>query len=41
MIFDVHSTSPRASAPKLGGKARLSGLWVDDQYIADYVRHMR
>ncbi len=21
-----------------GGKARLSGLWVDDQYVADYVR---
>ena len=20
-----------------GGKARLSGLWVDDQYVADYV----
>ena len=23
-----------------GGKARLSGLWVEDQYVADYVaRH--
>ncbi|MCC6240876.1 MAG: amidohydrolase family protein [Phycisphaerales bacterium] len=22
-----------------GGKARLSGLWVDDQFIADYVAH--
>lgn len=21
-----------------GGKARLSGLWIDDQYVADYVR---
>jgi predicted TIM-barrel fold metal-dependent hydrolase len=21
-----------------GGKARLSGLWVDDQYVADYVK---
>ena len=20
-----------------GGKAKLSGLWVDDQYVADYV----
>ncbi len=33
----------RASAPEevrtivFGGKARLSGLWVDDQYVADYV----
>ena len=34
----------RASAPEnvrtvvFGGKARLSGLWVDDQYVAEYVR---
>ncbi len=34
----------RATAPAevktivFGGKARLSGIWVDDQYIADYVR---
>jgi len=33
----------RAAAPPgtrtvvFGGKARLSGLWVDDQYVADYV----
>ncbi len=33
----------RAEAPAevrtivFGGKARLSGLWVDDQYVADYV----
>lgn len=33
----------RAAAPAgtrtvvFGGKARLSGLWVDDQYVADYV----
>src|SRR3954468_16785460 len=33
----------RAQAPDnvvtivFGGKARLSGLWVDDQYVADYV----
>lgn len=33
----------RAQAPAdvrtivFGGKARLSGLWVDDQYVADYV----
>jgi predicted TIM-barrel fold metal-dependent hydrolase len=33
----------RASAPDevrtivFGGKAKLSGLWVDDQYVADYV----
>ncbi len=33
----------RAAAPDdvrtivFGGKARLSGLWVDDQYVADYV----
>jgi len=33
----------RASSPAdvrtivFGGKARLSGLWVDDQYVADYV----
>lgn len=24
-----------------GGKARLSGLWVDDQYVADYVARHR
>lgn len=34
----------RAAAPAdtrtivFGGKARLSGLWVDDRYVADYVR---
>jgi len=33
----------RAEAPEqvrtvvFGGKARLSGLWIDDQYVADYV----
>ncbi|HJN88832.1 MAG TPA: amidohydrolase family protein, partial [Verrucomicrobiota bacterium] len=33
----------RATAPEevrtivFGGKARLSGLWVEDQYVADYV----
>ncbi|MBB5035365.1 amidohydrolase family protein [Prosthecobacter vanneervenii] len=35
----------RASAPEntrtivFGGKARLSGLWVDDQTVADYIAH--
>lgn len=37
----------RAQSPKgvrtvvFGGKARLSGIWVDDQYIADYVAVQR
>jgi uncharacterized protein len=35
----------RASAPEntrtlvFGGKAKLSGLWVSDQFVADYVAH--
>lgn len=39
----VHYDEYRAQAPPdtktivFGGKARLSGLWVDDQYVADYV----
>ncbi len=39
----VHYDEYRKSAPDdtvtvvFGGKARLSGLWVDDRYVADYV----
>jgi predicted TIM-barrel fold metal-dependent hydrolase len=39
----VEYESYRASAPEdtqtivFGGKARLSGLWVDDQFVAEYV----
>ncbi len=29
---------PETTTIVFGGKARLSGLWVDDQYVADYVR---
>ena len=41
--FTTGYDSYRASAPDdtrtivFGGKARLSGLWVDDQTVADYV----
>ncbi|WP_406697883.1 amidohydrolase family protein [Singulisphaera sp. Ch08] len=31
------STQPGAKAIVFGGKAKLSGLWVDDQYVARYV----
>lgn len=30
--------TPDTRTVVFGGKARLSGLWVDDQYVADYVR---
>ncbi len=39
----VHYNEYRATAPDdtvtvvFGGKAKLSGLWVDDRYVADYV----
>lgn len=39
----VHYEEYRATAPEetrtivFGGKARLSGVWVDDAYVADYV----
>lgn len=41
--LSVEYEAYRAHAPNdvqtivFGGKARLSGLWVDDQYVADYV----
>ena len=31
------SAPPGTRAAVFGGKARLSGIWVDDQYVADYV----
>jgi predicted TIM-barrel fold metal-dependent hydrolase len=31
------STPPGSKAIVFGGKAKLSGLWVDDQYVAGYV----
>lgn len=31
------STQPGAKAIVFGGKAKLSGLWVDDRYVAQYV----
>ncbi len=40
----VHYEEYRSTAPAdtrtvvFGGKARLSGLWVDDQFVADYVQ---
>ncbi len=40
----VHYEEYRRTAPEdtrtvvFGGKARLSGLWVDDQFVADYVQ---
>ena len=43
MDLTVTYDAYRASAPDdtttivFGGKARLSGLWVDDQYVANYV----
>lgn len=30
--------TPDTRTVVFGGKARLSGLWVDDQYVADYVQ---
>ncbi|SIO41625.1 hypothetical protein SAMN05444166_4524 [Singulisphaera sp. GP187] len=33
----VASTQPGAKAIVFGGKAKLSGLWVDDPYVARYV----
>src|SRR5262245_46972888 len=41
--LSVEYAAYRANAPSdvctivFGGKAQLSGLWVDDQYVADYV----
>ena len=41
--LSVHYDDYRAQAPAdvrtivFGGKAKLSGVWVDDQYVADYV----
>jgi hypothetical protein len=41
--LSVRLADYRAAAPEdtrtvvFGGKARLSGLWADDQYVADYV----
>ncbi|WP_182869967.1 amidohydrolase family protein [Stieleria mannarensis] len=32
-----NAAPPGTRTVVFGGKARLSGLWVDDQYIADYV----
>ena len=43
MDLTVTYDAYRASAPDdtitivFGGKARLSGLWVDDRYVANYV----
>ena len=41
VCFEDYSASCPAgeevSTIVFGGKARLSGLWVDDQYVADYV----
>ena len=40
----VHYEEYRRTAPEdtrtvvFGGKARLSGLWVDDQFVADYIQ---
>lgn len=35
---DYRATSPAATRTIVfGGKARLSGVWVDDAYVADYV----
>ena len=35
---DYRSAAPADTVTVVfGGKARLSGLWVDDQYVADYV----
>lgn len=31
------AATPDVTTIVFGGKARLSGLWVDDQYVADYV----
>lgn len=36
---EYRQTAPEATMTVVfGGKARLSGLWVDDQYVADYVQ---
>lgn len=34
--YRAHATQPTHTVV-FGGKARLSGLWVDDRYVADYV----
>ncbi|MCC7083560.1 MAG: amidohydrolase family protein [Pirellulales bacterium] len=35
---DYRATAPAETRTIVfGGKARLSGLWIDDQYVADYV----
>jgi uncharacterized protein len=33
----VAAAPPDSQAVVFGGKAKLSGLWVDDRYVADYV----
>lgn len=33
------SSPPDTTTIVFGGKAKLSGLWVDDRYVADYVAH--
>ncbi|NOZ41094.1 MAG: amidohydrolase family protein [Planctomycetes bacterium] len=39
VTYDAYraSASEEVRTIVFGGKARLSGLWVDDQYVADYV----
>ncbi len=39
VIYDAYhaQASEEVRTIVFGGKARLSGLWVDDQYVADYV----
>src|SRR5262245_196969 len=35
---DYRKTAPDDTVTVVfGGKAKLSGLWIDDQYVADYV----
>jgi predicted TIM-barrel fold metal-dependent hydrolase len=35
--FEDYAAGEEVRTIVFGGKARLSGLWVDDQYVADYV----
>ena len=39
MTYDEYRAQSPADVRTIvfGGKARLSGLWVDDEYVADYV----
>src|SRR5690606_5364686 len=39
ITYEAYQASAREEVRTIvfGGKARLSGLWVDDQYVADYV----